>query len=393
MSPNAAAAVVVAWLTAVGAVASGVACIPDLPTVALELDAGVSACGDGIVELSAGEQCDPGPGAGDAGIGGCSVTCQMQCPGGDPPWSMNHHCYQLTESVGAGSLRAASGVCPGASHVVTFASEGEFQHVLPLLEEGGAFWVGISTSSSSSSPYAEAPFEPSWTVNCSGCYAHDTSPDADLPPFPHAEVEGGTLDCFAALSDSTQPWEKYPCRGLSHQLLDVVCELEPVGRQSKPCPSGICIDLVKTYGLKSYVYQQNRAAPEDASHACVALGGRLVVLQSRDEREQLWRELYRLTVPPSAVWIGLSQLTPGSFQNPQGSWEWDDGTPAEGPNAYPAEWAIGQPLGFGHGGTTRAFLYHDDHSPAIDDTLARNEPTLTNSGTLPYVCEIPSIAQ
>jgi hypothetical protein len=373
----------------------GVACIPDLPSIqqtdAGQMDASVSLCGDGIVELSAGEQCDPGPGAGDAGVGGCSASCQMECLSGAPSWSVNHHCYDLVGSQGAGSLRAANGVCPGASHVVTFASEEEFQHVLPLLNGQGAFWVGISTSSSSSSPYAEAPFEPGWTLGCPGCYAHTLTPDADLPSFPGADIDGGTLDCFAALSDSTQSWQRYPCRGLSRQLLDVICELEPVGRQSKPCPAGICIDLVKTQGVKSYVYQENRSTPDGASRACVALGGRLVVLQSRDEREQLWRELYRLTVPPSAVWIGLSQVSPGSYQDPEGSWAWDDHTPADGPGAYPAEWAVGEPLRFGHAGTSRAFLYHDDHSPAVDDTLARNEPTLTISGTLPYVCEIPPV--
>jgi hypothetical protein len=349
----------------------------------------MATCGDGIIDLSAGEQCDPGPGAGDSGIGGCSPNCQMQCAPGAPPWSTNHHCYQLPGSQGAESFRGANGACPGASHVVTFASEDEFQHVLSFLNGGGAFWVGLSASSSSSSPYAEAPFEPGWAADCPGCYAHILTVDADLPPFPDASVDGGTLDCFAALSDSTQPWQRYPCRGISRQLLDVICEFEPVGRQSQSCDAGICIDLVKTHGIKGYIYEQNRSTPDAASRSCVALGGRLVVLQSRDEREQLWRELSRLTVPPSAVWIGLSQVSAGSPQSPQGSWAWDDRTPADGAAAYPSEWAIGQPLRFGRGGTTRAFLYHDSHSPSIDDTLARNDPNLTISGTLPYVCEIP----
>ena len=395
MNASAAAAVVAAWVVACGAIAMGVACIPDLPPV--QADSGppgpIGSCGDGIIDLGAGEQCDPGPGAGDAGIGGCSATCQMQCVSGAPPWPINHHCYQLAGSERAGSLRGANGICAGASHVVTFASEEEFQHALPLLSGGPAFWVGISSSSSSSSSYSEAPFEPSWALGCSGCYAHTPTPDADLPAFPDADVEGGTLDCFVALSDPSQPWQQYPCRGLSRQLLDVICELEPVGRQSRPCEAGICIDLVKTHGAKGYVYQANRATPDNASRACIALGGRLVVLQSRDEREQLWRELSRLTVPPSAVWIGLSQVSPGSYQAPQGTWAWDDRTPAEGAGAYPSEWATGQPLRFGRGGTTRAFLYHDNHAPAIDDTLARNEPTLTISGTLPYVCEIPVATQ
>jgi len=385
LNPSGAAAAVAAWAVACGAVAMGLACIPDLP------DAGppapLATCGDGIIDLAAGEQCDPGPGAGDAGIGGCSPSCQMQCSAGAPPWSVNHHCYQLARPARASSFRSASAICAGAAHVVTFASEEEFQFALPLAGGGSPFWIGISTGSPSSSPYSEAPFEPSWSLGCPGCYAHTVVPDADLPAFPDAGVEGGVLDCLVALSDPSQPWQQYPCRGLPGEALDVVCELEPVGRQSKSCEAGICIDLVKTHGAKGYVYHANRATPDSASRACVALGGRLVVLQSRDEREQLWRELSRLTVAPSAVWIGLSQVSPASFQVPAGTWAWDDHSPADGPGAYPSEWAIGQPR---RAGTTRAFLYHDSHAPAIDDTLARNEPTLTISGTLPYVCEVPA---
>jgi hypothetical protein len=384
LSPNAAASVAARAVACVAS-AMGVACIPDLPSTT-QPDASLGSCGDGIIELAAGEQCDPGPGAGDASVGGCSSTCQMQCQSGTLPWSVNHHCYALAQVEGAGSLREASNACPGASHVVTFASEEEFQHVLSLVADAGAFWVGISTTSA---PYAEAPYEPSWAPNCPGCYAHLAVPHADLPSYPDADVDGASLDCVAALSDSTQPWQKYPCRGLSRELLGVVCELEPVGRQSRPCSAGICIDLVKTHGQKTYVYQETRATPDAASHACAALGGRLVVLQSSDEREQLWRELYQLTVPPTAFWVGLTQVTPGSIRNPLGTWAWDDRTPAAGSGAYTAEWAESEPLRFGQGGMTRAYLYHDDHTPEIDDTLAHDEPTLTVSGTLPYVCEIP----
>jgi hypothetical protein len=389
LSSNAAAAVVAAWVMAGGAIALGVACIPDLPISQADGGAPLAAgaCGDGIVDLAAGEQCDPGPGAGDAGIGGCSGNCQMQCPSGAPPWPTNHHCYYSAASLGVLSLHVANGICPGASHVVTYASEEEFQHTLPLAG-GDAFWVGISASGASSTPFSAAKFEPGWSLDCPGCYAHTLAADADLPVFPDASVDGGVVDCFAAVPDPAQPWQRYPCRGLSGQRLEVICELEPVGRQSRPCEAGICIDLVKTYGAKGYMYQANRATPDGASRACVALGGRLVVLQSRDEREQLWRELSRLTVPPSAVWIGLSETSPASFRVPTGTWAWDDHTPADGPGAYPPEWATGEPLRYGRGGTPRAFLYHDDHSPSIDDTLARNDPTLTISGTLPFVCEV-----
>ena len=394
MDRNAAAALVAAWLAAGGSGAIVAACIPDLAPVQAEAGApvAVNSCGDGVIDLEAGEQCDPGPGAGDAGVGGCSATCQMQCPSGMPPWSSNNHCYQIAGSAGASQFRGASTACTGGSHVVTFASELEFLHVLSLGGGGGgAFWVGLDKATAGSNPYLPPPslVEPGWWWTCPGCFAHGAPSDADLTELPDAAVEGGVYDCVAALADSVQSWQRYPCRGLTQQTLGVVCELEPVGKQSKPCEAGICIDLVKTYGTKSYLYQANLALPADASRVCVALGGQLVVLQSGDEREQLWRELSRLTAPPSAVWIGLSQTTPASNRVPEGVWAWDDHTPAQGTGAYPAEWAATR-LRYPQASTTRAFLYHDEHAPAFDDTLAQNNPSLTSSGMLPFVCEIPA---
>jgi hypothetical protein len=373
-------------MAAGSAMATVASCIPDLQSSPTDAGAPLAAdfCGDGIIDLNAGEQCDPGPGAGDAGIGGCSPSCQMQCPSGALPWSSNHHCYQAAGP--SLSFKAATGVCTGGSHVATFASEEEFQQVLPLLDSGRPFWVWLETTSST---YPGPPYEPGWQPSCAGCYAHTPTPDAMLPRLADASFEGGVDDCVVALGDPQEPWQRYPCRGLSHQLVDVVCELEPVGKQSTPCEAGICIDLVKTHPGKRYVYQAKPASADSAKMACIALGGSLVVLQSNDEREQLWRELSRLTVVPKGVWIGLSQISAGSRRVPA-SWAWDNGKPATGPDACPSEWATGQPLPNGQAATPRAFLYQNQSAPAIDDTLARDEPSLTDyGGTLPYVCEIP----
>ncbi len=390
MNRSAAAVFVAAWLVVGTLAASFGGCIPDLPAV----DAGVALptaiCGDGIVDLAAGEQCDPGPGAGDAGLGGCSATCQMQCPSGGETWSVNNHCYQLGGVNGASQFRGANAACPGASHVVTFASDDEFLQVLPLLAGRGPFWVGLAQVNGAPQYYPPPSLEePGWWWNCPGCFAHTPTPDAELPELPDAAVEGGVYDCVAGLSDFAQPWQRYPCRGISRATLDVVCELEPVGKQSRPCEAGICIDLVKTLGSKRYYYQENRATADTANRGCSAMGGRLVVLQSREEREQLWHELSKLTVPPSAVWIGLSQVSPPSFRAPMGVWAWDDHTPADGPGSYPSSWSASR-LRYPQVGTSRAFLYRDVRAPSYDDTLAQDNPSIAGGGMLPYVCEIPA---
>jgi Lectin C-type domain len=382
LNRSAAAAVVVACAGTAGALALAAACIPDLPA---DQPSAASSCGDGIVDLSAGEQCDPGPGAVDAGIGACSPTCRMQCPGGGTVWPGNNHCYQVASAVGAATFQRASDSCTGGSHVVTFASEDELRYVLPLVDSGRPFWVGLEMGSLAPGSYGSADtFEPGWSQRCPGCYAHGADSGAPIPAFP-GTADAGAQDCVAALSDPAQPWNEYPCRGIRSTDLAVVCELEPVGQQSMPCEAGICIDIVKTLGQKTYVYQAQPTSAALAAAACAALGGSLVVLQSRDEREQLWRELSRLTVVPTAVWIGLTQVTPAS-RHVSAAWQWDDSTPADGPDAaYPSEWATGQP----QDGTTRAFLYQSPSASPVDDTLASSDPSLTPSDMLPYVCEIP----
>ncbi len=116
------------------------------------------------------------------------------------------------------------------------------------------------------------------------------------------------------------------------------------------------------------------------------MAGRLVVLRSRDEREQLWRELSHLAAPPPAVWIGLSEVSTTTVtiyrrRTPTLAWLWDNGQPVA---AYPSEWGNGQPLSRTPGATvsTRAYLWQQ---PNEDDTLAHTEATFQ---TLPYVCEI-----
>ncbi len=365
-----------------GAMVAAGACIPDLPPDELLPDqapvvAAAGKCGDGFIDLAAGEQCDP-PGAPDAGSLGCSAKCQVLCSG--LRWSLNNHCYELMPAAASSLQGEASSRCAnfrGGGHVVTFASEGELDAVTRYLAvaDGGPFWVGLWQAPDKFN--SVNAYEPGWSPSCPGCYAHTPAPKAPLPRSPEAVADQTAVGCVEGFTDPAKgAWDQYPCSGSA--ALRVVCEHEPEGVHSSPCEAGICIDLVATYSTKTYVYQPAMSTWTDAEAQCRGLGGTLVVLQSRDEREQLWRELSRLPVPPPRIWIGLA---PGPVPSGDGgtTWIWDDGTNGEGADAYPSPWADGQPSG-----STPAFLSHSSTQPPVDDTLAHTDATVR---ALPYVCQ------
>ena len=358
------------------------ACISDLPPdppVPPPAPVNLGTCGDGYIDLAAGEECDPG--APDAASAGCSNRCKVTCSG--LKWVTNDHCYELM-SASAGSLQGeASSRCAnfrGGGHVVTFASERELDAVSRYLidADAGPYWVGLW----------EAPdrfnsvnaYEPGWSPMCPGCYAHTSDPKAALPISPEAVADPTAAGCVQALPDFAKgSWVQYPCSGAAP--LRVVCEHEPEGVHSTTCEAGTCITLVATYDTKTYVYESLPLAWTDAETHCHSLGGTLVVLASRDEREQLWLELSRLHAAPARVWIGLAPAA--SPDRPDASiWIWDDG--ADAPDAHPSPWGIGQP-----GRPAPAFLLHAATQPPVDDTLAHTDPTVS---ALPYVCQVPTSA-
>jgi|HubBroStandDraft_2_1064218.scaffolds.fasta_scaffold04290_5 hypothetical protein len=369
--------VVAAGSGALAAAVAVAACIADLPpngpaATAAAVSAATS-CDDGYIDLSIGEQCDPGPTAGDAGLAGCSDQCKMLCPEGFV-WPQNNHCYESAAgSADTLDMEAVNRCAAMGGHVVTFASEAEFQAVSQSFDVGG-FWVGLAPSDP---PYdSVVAYEPGWSTTCSGCFAHTADPTQALARF-DADPDSGTEDCVQGVTGADAgPWLKYACTGGA--ALHVLCEREPVGFQSQQCDAGVCIDLVATFGTKRYVYQDEPASPDAAQQACQSLGGRLVTLDSRDEREQLWLELSKLTeaVSPTAIWIGLSVGADGGS-----AWTWDDGEPLD---ARPSPWGDREPHAPSTTTSPRAYLEHFA-TPPLDDTLARNEGPVA---TLPFVCEI-----
>jgi hypothetical protein len=364
-----------------GAVLAAAACIPDLPAggTAVDAEAGVDRvspeaagprCGDGIVELDAGEQCEPGAGTGDTGSPVCTADCQVVCDGGFV-WTRNNHCY--TDQGLADDITKASNACPGGAqvHVVTFASEDELGAVAGEFD-ASAFWVGLWTAGAKYNSLAT--FEPGWSPFCTGCYAHTADPTQPLP----GPADAG---CVRGSASTDASWEQFPCTVTKAEAIRVLCEREPSGRQSTVCEAGVCIDLVWTAGSKRYVYVRSSASADDAQQHCQSLGGSLVTLESRDEREQLWKELARLPggyVTPGAVWIGLSLPDGGNTADPT-AWVWSGDASAD---AYPPEWGGLQPRATGG---DRGFLLHSSMVmlPA-DDTLAHNEV----EALLPYVCQL-----
>jgi hypothetical protein len=352
------------------------ACIPDLPNNqgTPPQDGSIPGpdggkqpfCGDGIIDLEAGEQCD------QPGSPYCSADCKVVCDGGFV-WPRNDHCY-FDVPPGAQSLTEAINVrCTGGgAHVVTFASEDELDAVTGAID-AGSFWVGLNFDPTVNGYTSVHALEPGWSPQCPGCFAH--VPDASQP------LPGDAGGCVEGFSDVDASWQQYACTNVGVQRrLHVVCEREPVGGQERGCldASISCFELPGTAGSKRYVYFHNAAPPDgvdgSAEQTCASLGGTLVVLQSREEREQLWRAV-GATQAQSWLWIGLSLPEGGS------SWIWDDDASED---AYPSTWAIRMPRGQGG---TRAFLFQNGGTPAIaDDTLAHNGTGA--AADFPFVCQL-----
>ena len=351
------------------------------------LEASAPRCGDGVIDLPA-EQCDPGPAAGDAGSPYCSMSCQVLCDAGFV-WPRNNHCYALAgksadfDSTNSG---AAKTLCTNlGGHVVTFASDEEFGAVASHFADGrdAGFWVGMGGQGATQRYLSVVDtYEPGWSPQCAGCFVRALDAGQELP---HAEGSLAVNCVRSPLDPDAATWEQLVCTAVGPAPA-VLCEREPDGVLSTPCDAGTCIDLAWTHGKKRYV--AGGAAmqdPQDAVSACASVGGTLVVLQSRDEREELWRELLQLdvTVRPQSVWIGLSAAPEAGAGDD--AWVWEDGTPAAGPGAYPPPWGIMEPMQATPG--QRVFLSAAGPTvePGIDNTLVNT----SNTGSFPFpVCQI-----
>jgi hypothetical protein len=347
------------------------ACLPDL-----EISSPAAVCGDGFIDPDAGEECDPGGlDGGDAGgAASACVGCKVACTGTneleDPA---TQHCYlqgtTAASDAGIGECEAWGG------HLVRIVSENE----LALVANAAVvapFWIGIHRTASGMWRPLEETYEPGWAADCAGCFAQ-----ADDDTIPDPTVADGT--CVTSPKDLSQPWDESLCGALRQ----TICEREPVGSRARACGANVCLSVAATESSKRYVVigspvtNVGALGANDAVIACSAAGGRLVVLGSREEREQLGKELGAYFGGTPSAWIGLSDT--------DGTWGWD------GPDAggmSPLPWGAGEPaLITGDAGTVsvgRAFVALD--VTQLDSELAHAANAADGGGAQhAALCEIP----
>jgi hypothetical protein len=194
-------------------------------------------------------------------------------------------------------------------------------------------------------------------------------------------------NCVQGFPQIDASWQTTACQ-MNPTPLDVICEREPLGHAWVPCDAGYCFQVPFTLGYKTYVYSPVATSVDQAAQACAALGGLLVVFQSRDEREQIWRELESLpaAVVPVAIWIGL-MLPDGGAPSDPAAWVWADDASAD---AYPPEWGLTANLNAQPANAQSNAVAYGPQAATdlVDDTLAENTGLPSN----PFVCQLQASA-
>ncbi|HEY1954866.1 MAG TPA: C-type lectin domain-containing protein [Polyangiaceae bacterium] len=328
---------------ACASIAAAAACLPDLAL--FQPDGGDAAvagpsCGDGIVELDSGEQCDP-----DAGVIGCTASCTIDCDGGVVD-DASGHCYFWVPNVD--STLFASNQCSAAGgHIVSFVDPTEMLFVLNQTKSlpsaaPGASWLSllqlVTSNDAGATVYSSGlAATPGWAYTCPGCYAAVEAGAQDI----QRPTSGNPQPCVD-WRKSGGPWVQTACSLGFDDAGDLnkssaLCEREPPGSFATPCASSdagdICAEIPRTFGKKRYVLGPPRAF-DVARAECTARGGVLAHFQSSAEREQAVLAVSPFLVT-SDFWIGLA------FDDDAGAWRWDDGAAA--PPQFPTPWADLEP--------------------------------------------------
>ncbi len=374
-------AVVVLGALALACVASG--CLADLsafpaaPNPSRDEPSALVACGDGFIESlddggDAGESCDPGD-ASAPGCEQCAITCTGRIDGAG-------HCYFLANDTS--SYSAAVSACAAAgAHVITFASENDEAVVQEVLASrptsAQRFWVGLSIRDDRGG-YAPplSVNEPGWpsasgASACAGCFALGAD-DAGSFAFASGDDGGGSAACLVSENGR---WLRAPCVG--SEARRTLCEREPAGQRTYPCGGLLCTSLPSTMGKKRYVLWPSLETAESAATLCATspTQGSLWIAESREEREQLAREVLARFTSPVELWIGLS------FAN--NAWRWEDGMLLDS-GLRPSPWGSGQPSV----NAGRAYVRIDDNT--FDTQLARADDEDAGAKTRFFVCQHPA---
>jgi hypothetical protein len=298
------------------------------------------------------------------------------------------HCYfnaALDGSFSTQSLRASDQAGCGAAggHVVTLVSERE-NTLASTSSSFDPFWVNLAYNAGTSSYTPSVPFESGWSNQCPGCYAHL---DAGADAMPVIKVKGdaglGPGPCVIGKIDTRDPWHEAPCSGPNLAFI-TLCEREPLGSRAQACDGpAVCFTVPYTLGVKRYVYVADHVSANDAAARCASqLGGRLVLFDSPEEREEVAREVALQAVeqigPIGEFWIGLRGVGNVSEQ-------WDDGVPRLAPWGVAPGAAGPEP----NGAPTFWRAYLRIETGAVDSTLA-HAGSSADSGVpevRPFVCQ------
>jgi cysteine-rich repeat protein len=342
------------------AIALIVACLPDLPAVAL--------CGNGHIDPE--EFCDPGTTANP----GCSSQCQIVCPLPDYLDSTSNHCYFPVTAAGTfDDSTTQTSVCSQAkAHVVTYVDDSEVGNVVQNVVSPFAstwprkplVWAGQYGSTPAGPFSSTAPYEPGWVgSSCAGCFMYGVSGSASLPVL-DGGVEASAPFAVVDMNPSTTNGGGTMAVASAIAKGEIICEREPVGARAAPCATvdagdgALCFDIVATATRKNYVYNPSSMTAPQAAAYCASLvpSGALVIFESAPEREQVIYELTQLQLlvthpvpPPAQFWIGLKSsetcaATSSSHTCPE--WVWADGTlapPSSSGSSRPSVWANHEP--------------------------------------------------
>ena len=314
-------------------------CLPDLtpiPPVEAGIDAGEvlpsSYCGDGIIATlddggDAGESCDPA----DAAVLGCR-NCKIECE--DKLDEATGHCYFALPTKYVQYGQAVTACRAANAHVVTLGSASEIDRATALAA-GTPYWVGLAFDNVVPGFQSASSLEPGFPKEstsgpCEGCFGVGTD-GGFIPP---QDASSTNANCVVARSASS--WVAQECIGT--EPLTAICEREPEGVRTTSCIGGFCFNVLSTAGKKTYLLGVDSLSASEANATCRSLDGRLAVLETVEEREQIARELILRypTDQETTYWIGVST-------DDAGTWTWDDGVVVADGGARRSPWGDKQP--------------------------------------------------
>jgi Lectin C-type domain len=337
-----------AFASAAGLAAS---CLPDLETTneprPTKPSSGV--CGDGIIDLDAGEQCDPG--VRDASIPGCTSDCKLDCDAGNLPAYIDpssNHCYFLL-SLEAGTREAGNGCQAFGAHVITIGDPSEQEAVsgnLTPTPKTTEFWLDLGKNPHDGGPqtYSAVTDEPGLARNnvCRGCYG-PVSPVEGGVLLPDPTHPGGDNRCVTWILGGGARWYATDCEA----SFPTICEREPPGSRRYDCSGGLCFTVQADPASPAthYLYDPTPMTDVQAAALCAKLNdpeagtkATLVLFHNQEQREQVFYELLQLPPAlgtPTDFWIGYTSTT-----NTKGAleWVWDNGG-----REYPSQWGSLEP--------------------------------------------------